>query len=98
MQAASRRGRQEGKGEPDRPAHLEQVRDPVLRRMDRQRLARLNAEILLIGKRLTQIVATNPRMASKDRLPSTSPTGRGRDPLSTANRLGPGEGVLGRPL
>jgi transposase len=47
---------------------LEQVRDPVLRRMSRQRLRRLEAEILLIGKRLAQIVASDATLAAKDRV------------------------------
>ncbi|HZL00543.1 MAG TPA: IS110 family transposase [Caulobacteraceae bacterium] len=52
---------------------LEQVRDPVLRRMHRHRLARIDAEILLIGKRLTQIVADTPELAAKDRLIQSMP-------------------------
>ncbi|HEY1415812.1 MAG TPA: IS110 family transposase [Caulobacteraceae bacterium] len=47
---------------------LEQVRDPILRRMTGQRLRRIAAEILLIGKRLTQIVAGDANLAAKDRL------------------------------
>jgi transposase len=47
---------------------LEQVRDPVLRRMSRQRLRRIEAEILLIGKRLAQIVASDAALAAKDRV------------------------------
>lgn len=47
---------------------VEQVRDPALRRMTRQRLRRIEAEILLIGKRLAQIIASDPDLAAKDRL------------------------------
>lgn len=47
---------------------LEQVRDPILRRMTGQRLRRIEAEILMIGKRLTAIVASNTGLAVKDRL------------------------------
>lgn len=47
---------------------LEQVRDPALRRMVGRRLRRLQAEILLIGQRLAQIVAGDPRLAARDRL------------------------------
>jgi transposase len=47
---------------------LEQVRDPALRRMTRQRLQRIETEILLIGKRLATIVASDPDLAAKDRL------------------------------
>jgi transposase len=44
------------------------VRDPVLRRMINQRIARIEAQVLLIGKRLTQIVAANEATAAKDRI------------------------------
>lgn len=47
---------------------LEQVRDPILRRMTTQRLRRIEAEILMIGKRLAQIVASDEALAAKDRL------------------------------
>jgi transposase len=47
---------------------LEQVRDPILRRMTGQRLRRIAAEILIIGKRLALIVASNASLAAKDRL------------------------------
>lgn len=47
---------------------LEQVRDPVLRRMSRQRLQRIEIEIVLIGKRLAQLVASHPELTFKDRL------------------------------
>jgi transposase len=47
---------------------LEQMRDPTLRRMTRQRLQRIEAEKLLIDKRLAQIVASDPNLAAKDRL------------------------------
>lgn len=47
---------------------LEQVRDPMLRRLTRQRLQRIEAEILLIGKRLAEIVASDANLATRDRL------------------------------
>lgn len=47
---------------------LEQVRDAILRRMMTQRLRRLEAEILMIAKRLAQIVAADAALAAKDRL------------------------------
>lgn len=47
---------------------LEQMRDPALRRMTRQRLQRIETEIVLIGKRLAQIVASDANLAAKDRL------------------------------
>jgi transposase len=47
---------------------LEQMRDPTLRRMTRQRLQRIEAEKLLIDKRLAQIVASDANLAAKDRL------------------------------
>jgi transposase len=47
---------------------LEQMRDPTLRRMTRQRLQRIEAEKLLIDKRLAQIVASDASLAAKDRL------------------------------
>ena len=52
---------------------LEQVRDPVLRRMHRYRLRRIAQEILLIARRLTQIVADAPDLAAKDRLIQSMP-------------------------
>ena len=47
---------------------LEQMRDPTLRRMTRQRLQRIEAERRLIDKRLAQIVASDANLAAKDRL------------------------------
>jgi len=47
---------------------LEQVRDPTLRRMFGARRRRIEAEILLIGQRLAQIVAGNANLAVKDKL------------------------------
>jgi transposase len=52
---------------------LEQVRDPILKRMSSRRLRRIEAEILLIGKRLAQIVAREPALAAKDRLIQSLP-------------------------
>ena len=47
---------------------LEQMSDPVLKRMRRQRLKRIEAEILLIAKRLAQIVASDAALAARDRI------------------------------
>jgi transposase len=52
---------------------LEQVRDPILKRMSSRRLRRIEMEIQLIGKRLAQIVAANPALAAKDRLIQSLP-------------------------
>jgi len=52
---------------------LEQVRDPALRRMLSQRLRRLAAEIVLIARRLAEIVAAAPDLAAKDRLIQSFP-------------------------
>lgn len=57
---------------------LEQVRDKALKRMFTQRLRRIAAEIVLITKRLAQVVADSPDLAAKDRLiqsfPGAGPT------------------------
>jgi transposase len=47
---------------------LEQVRDAALRRMIGQRLRRIEADRLLIDKRLAEIVAGDAGLAAKDRL------------------------------
>jgi transposase len=47
---------------------LELVRDPVLRRMMGQRLRRIQADLLLLDKRLAEIVANDPKMRTRDRL------------------------------
>lgn len=52
---------------------LEQVRDPTLRRMYGQRLRRLAAEILLLSKRLAELVAGEPALAARDRLIQSMP-------------------------
>jgi transposase len=52
---------------------LEQMRDPTLRRMTGQRLRRIEAEILLIGRRLAQIIASDNQLAAKDRLIQSLP-------------------------
>ncbi|HEX3367517.1 IS110 family transposase [Phenylobacterium sp.] len=52
---------------------LEQVRDPLLRRMTGHRLRRIEAEILLIGKRLARIVAGDANLAARDRLIQSFP-------------------------
>lgn len=45
-----------------------QVREPMLRRMAARRLARAKADVLLLEKRLAELVAADPAMARKDRL------------------------------
>jgi len=52
---------------------LEQVCDATLRRMRRQRILRIEAEVRLIDKRLTQIVASDPGLAAKNRLIRSMP-------------------------
>ena len=47
---------------------LEQVRDPVLRRMMVQRLRRIQADLLLLDKRLAEIVASDLALCTRDRL------------------------------
>jgi transposase len=47
---------------------LEQVREAVVRRIFMARLRRIQADILLIGKRLQQLVASDPELDRKDRL------------------------------
>jgi transposase len=46
-------------------AHLE---DPMLRRLSKRRLARLEADIRLLDKRLAELVAADPRLAHRYRL------------------------------
>jgi transposase len=46
-------------------AHLE---DAMLRRLSKRRLARLEADILLLDKRLAELVAADPRLAHRYRL------------------------------
>lgn len=45
----------------------EQVRDPMLRRMATRRLNRLKADVLLLEKRLTDLIAADPELADRDR-------------------------------
>ena len=45
----------------------EQVRDPMLRRMAVRRLNRMKADVLLLEKRLTDVVAADPELADRDR-------------------------------
>jgi len=52
---------------------LEHMRDPGLRRMTSQRLRRLEAEILLISRRLAQTVRDDEGLAAKDRLIQSLP-------------------------
>lgn len=47
---------------------IEHLRDLVLRRMAKRRLASLQAQILTISKRLAELVAGEMRLAAKDRL------------------------------
>ncbi len=47
---------------------LEHVRDPALRRMTTQRLRRIAADIVLLDKRLSEIVASNAELRTRDRL------------------------------
>jgi transposase len=47
---------------------LEQVRDGVVRRIFAVRLRRIAADILIIDKRLTELVASDPETTRKDRL------------------------------
>lgn len=47
---------------------LEHVRDPALRRMTTQRLRRIAADIVLLDKRLSEIVASNTELRTRDRL------------------------------
>ena len=51
----------------------EQVRDPMLRRMAVRRLNRMRADVLLLEKRLTDIVAADPDLAMRDRLMRSVP-------------------------
>ena len=46
----------------------DQVRDPMLRRMAQRRLNRLRADVVLLEKRLAEIVAADPELAERDRL------------------------------
>jgi len=47
---------------------LEQVRDPAVRRIFARRLRAIEADILLLAKRLAKLVASHPDLAAKDRL------------------------------
>jgi len=47
---------------------LEQVREPIVRRIFAQRLSRIAADILLINKRIANLVKNHPDLAAKDRL------------------------------
>ena len=64
---------------------LEQVRDPALRRMQTRRLRRLEAEILLISKRLAELVEADPDKARQDRLIQSFP---GIGPIYSHTLLG----------
>lgn len=46
---------------------VEQVRDPMLRRMATRRLTRLRADVVLLEKRLAEKVAADPELADRDR-------------------------------
>lgn len=54
-------------------AQLEPVRDKALRRSMGRRLKHIAAEILLVAKRLAQIVAADPVLAERDRLIQSIP-------------------------
>lgn len=47
---------------------LEQVRDPTVKRIFNRRLCRIDADILLINKRLADLVRSHADLAAKDRL------------------------------
>jgi transposase len=47
---------------------LEHLRDPALRRMTKQRLRRIEADLLLLNKRLAEIVASDTQLRTRDRL------------------------------
>jgi len=47
---------------------LEQVREPLLRRLMGQRLRRIAADLLLLDKRLAEIVASDAALRTRDRL------------------------------
>lgn len=47
---------------------IEQVRDPTVRRIFQKRLRHIEADILLLGKRIADLVASHPDLAARDRL------------------------------
>jgi transposase len=47
---------------------LEQVRDATVRRIFTKRLRHIEADILLLGKRIADLVASHPDLAARDRL------------------------------
>jgi transposase len=47
---------------------LEQVREPTVKRIFRQRLRRIEADIVLLNKRIAEFVASHAHLAAKDRL------------------------------
>jgi transposase len=52
---------------------LEQVREPTVRRIFAQRLRRIEADIILIGKRIADLVAADQRLSARDRLIQSMP-------------------------
>lgn len=66
-------------------AQIALVIDPVLRRMANQRLRRIGAEILLVEKRLSELVAGDEVMARKDRLIQSF---KGAGPILSQTLLG----------
>jgi transposase len=52
---------------------VEQVRDPMLRRMAARRLNRMKADVVLLEKRLAATVAADPDLAERDRLMRSVP-------------------------
>ncbi len=82
---------------------LAQVRDPVVRRIFARRLRGIEANILLLNKRLAELVASDAGLAEKDRLIQSfraparcSATPCWRSPRSSARR--PGERSLRLPV
>lgn len=51
----------------------EQLRDPMLRRMAQRRANRLKADVVLLEKRLAEMVAADPDLAARDRLMRSVP-------------------------
>jgi len=61
------------------------LRDPVLKRLSARRLARAKAEVLLIDRRLAELVAADPELARKDALLRSVP---GVGPVLSRTLLG----------
>lgn len=52
---------------------LEHVRDAALKRLAKRRASRLNADILLLDRRIAQAIAADPALAHRDRLLRSMP-------------------------